>query len=59
MTGQAAGWGDSIKVWSEAAHMAASLTLLQITSVDLMHLKARFFLERAGFKSLHEPDLTD
>ena len=35
MTGQAAG-GGSIKVWSEAAHMAASLTLLQITSVDLM-----------------------
>ena len=29
--------------------MAASLTLLQITSVDLMHLKARLFLERAGF----------
>jgi hypothetical protein len=30
MTGQAAG-GDSIKAWREAAHMAASLTLLQIT----------------------------
>jgi len=29
MTGQAAG-GDSIKAWREAAHMAASLTLLQI-----------------------------
>ena len=29
--------------------MAASITLLQITSVDLMHLKARLFLERAGF----------
>ncbi|MEA2961429.1 MAG: hypothetical protein QOI46_1527 [Alphaproteobacteria bacterium] len=29
--------------------MAASLTLLQITSVDLMHLKARLFLEPAGF----------
>ena len=28
--------------------MAASLTLLQITSVDLMYLKARLFLERAG-----------
>ncbi len=41
--------GDSIKVWREAAHMAASFTLLQITSVDLMHLKARLFLEGAGF----------
>jgi hypothetical protein len=29
--------------------MAASLTLLQITSVDLIHLKASLFLERAGF----------
>jgi len=29
--------------------MAASFTLLQITSVDLMHLKARLFLEGAGF----------
>jgi len=48
MTGAGGGWG-SIKVWREAAHMAASLTLLQITSVDLMHLKARLFLERAGF----------
>ena len=48
MTG-AGGGGGSIKVWREAAHMAASLTLLQITSVDLMHLKARLFLERADF----------
>ena len=48
MTGAGGGRG-SIKVWREAAHMAASLTLLQITSVDLMHLKARLFLERAGF----------
>ena len=47
MTGQA--WvGDSIKVWREAAHMAASLTLLQITSVDLVNpqIKARLFLSR-------------
>jgi hypothetical protein len=29
--GAGGGVGDSIKVWSEAAHMAASLTLLQIT----------------------------
>jgi hypothetical protein len=41
MTGQAAGWGDSIKVLSEAAHMATSLTLLQITSVDLMHPQSK------------------
>ena len=36
MTGQAMGW-DSIKVWREAAHMAASLALLVITGVDLMN----------------------
>ena len=47
--GAGGGVGDSIKVWREAAHMAASLTLLQITSVDLMHRKATLFLERAGF----------
>ena len=28
-------------VWNEAAHMAASLTLLQITSVDLMHPQSK------------------
>jgi hypothetical protein len=33
MTG-AGGRVGSIKVWREAAHMAASLTLLQITSVE-------------------------
>jgi len=31
MTEAGGGWGRSIKVWREAAHMAASLTLLQIT----------------------------
>ena len=30
MTGLGGGVGDSIKVWREAAHMAASLTLSQI-----------------------------
>jgi hypothetical protein len=40
MTGAGGGWG-SIKVWREAAHMAASLTLLQITSVDLMHPQSK------------------
>ena len=30
MTGAGGGVGDSIKAWREAAHMAASLTLLQI-----------------------------
>ena len=51
MTGQAAG-GDSIKVWREAARMAASLTLLQITGVDLMQpqssrgLQCRLFTNR-------------
>ena len=59
MTRHAAGW-DSIKVWSEAAHMADSLTLLQITGADLMHSQSRLFLERAGSTStLHEPNLTD
>jgi hypothetical protein len=29
--------------------MAASLALLQITNVNLMHPQARLFLERAGF----------
>jgi len=58
MTGQAAGCGDGIKVWSEAAHMAASLTLLQITSgVDLMHPQSKALLERVA--TLREPDLTD
>lgn len=38
MTGAGRGVvGDTIKAWSEAAHVAGSLTLLQITSVDLMH----------------------
>src|SRR5450432_2122259 len=41
----AAGW-DRIKIWREAAHMAASLTLLQITSVDLDTLN---YLEKKGF----------
>ena len=41
MTGQATG-GDSIKVWREAARMAASLILLQITGgVDLMYPQMR------------------
>ena len=48
MTGAGGGVGIASR-YGEAAHMAASLTLLQITSVDLMHLKARLFLERAGF----------
>jgi hypothetical protein len=40
--------------------MADSLTLLQITGVDLMHPRSRLFLERAGSMStLHEPNLTD
>ena len=38
--GQAAGW-DSINVWREAARMPASLTLLQITNVGLMHPKSK------------------
>ena len=46
MTGQAAGWGDSIKVWSEVAHMAASFNLLQITSADLMHPQSEVVLPR-------------
>src|SRR5450432_3880596 len=41
----AAGW-DRIKIWREAAHMAAALTLLQITSVDLDTLN---YLEKKGF----------
>ena len=52
MTGQAAG-GDSSKVWREAARMAASLNLLQIASVDLMHPQG------SPCSTLHEPDLTD
>ena len=41
--------GYSIKIRRETAHMAASLTLLSIASVDLMHLEARLFVERVGF----------
>lgn len=37
MTGAGGGGGDSIKGWREAARMAASVTLLQVTSVELMH----------------------
>lgn len=44
MTGAAAGW-DGINVRREAARLAASLTLLPITSVEL---KAGLFDERAG-----------
>lgn len=39
MTAAGAAGGDSIKVWREAARMAASLTLLQITGVDPMRTK--------------------
>jgi len=37
MTGAGGGGGDNIKGWREAARMAASVTLLPITSVELMH----------------------
>jgi hypothetical protein len=37
MTGAGGGGWDSIKGRREAARMAASVTLLPITSVDLMH----------------------
>jgi hypothetical protein len=49
MTGQAAGW-DSIKVWREAAQMAASLTLLQITGVDLANLQRRALPRTRGLQ---------
>jgi hypothetical protein len=39
--------------------MAASLTLLQITSVDLIHLKARLFLERPSFNVDSSPGKAD
>jgi hypothetical protein len=49
MTGAGGGWG-SIKVWREAAHMAASLTLLQITSVDLMHPQSKALPRTRGLQ---------
>jgi hypothetical protein len=48
MTGAGDGWG-CIKVWREAAHMAASLTLCRSPVLTWCILKARLFLERAGF----------
>ena len=48
--GTGGGVGDSIKVWSEAAHMSASLTLLQITSVDLMHAQSKALSRTRGLQ---------
>ena len=55
--GAGGGVGDSIKVWSEAAHMAASLTLLQITrGVDLMHAQSKALPRTRGDSSRTGPD---
>ena len=48
--GTGGGVGDSIKEWSEAAHMSASLTLLQITSVDLMHAQSKALPRTRGLQ---------
>jgi hypothetical protein len=47
MTGQAAGW-ESIKVWRQAANMAACLTLLQITGVDLANPQSKTLARMRG-----------
>ena len=58
MTGTGGGVGIASR-YREVAHMAASLTLLEITGVDLIHLKARLFLERPGFNVDSSPGKAD
>jgi hypothetical protein len=57
MTGAGGGVGIASRK-KEAAHMAASLTLSQITSVDLVSPQSKANA-RASMSTLHEPDLTD
>ena len=52
MTGAGGGDGDNIKGWREAARIAASVTLLPITSVELMHPESRALPLTGGLQSL-------
>jgi hypothetical protein len=48
--GAGGGVGDGIKVWSEAARVAASFTLLPITSGDLMHPQSKALPRTRGLQ---------
>ncbi len=49
MTGAGGGVGIASRYGERLPTWQPPLLYLQITSVDLMHLKARLFLEGAGF----------